>query len=633
MSRKVVVLLSLLVLATGVAAGGSKVVRTQEILDRQQLVLVALGKAPADRIIQDVNMLEVHTLQWLDHQDIVIKGERIAWVGPTGGWTGQAATVDNASGYRAVPGFVESHKHIESTHLTPDREAMLVLPQGNTSTVEDSHEFGNVTSEHNIEYWTLPEKMGSPLKIFPNIGSAIPPTPFEFTGGYYGYREVIQDMKVPRVMGLGEVMDWPSVWNPAMPGYERMWDVIQATLSSRGVVEGHGTNLASPSEASAFAAAGLSTDHQLAAADAWAKLSRGVLLELKPAPAQTIIPNLLSHGLTDWHMVALTTDDRSVLDTTTLGGMNYDIRETIKAGMPVDAAYAAASLYPAQHADLERNIGSISPGRYADVVLLRGDPKDVDIFRVYANGRPVAENGQLLPSANIPTINWNDYEWAVNTIKINRHLGASDFAILAPSGHVTVTANILTPRYYGEEPLSAVLPVVDGQVRADPAQSIVKFAIVDRYHRTVSVARMFWKNVGPSDPESAVASSVAHDHHNIWVLGSSDYAMAQAVNRLIEQQGGWALIENRRLVGSLTYEVGGLMTAQLPSVAAANEAAFFAELQKYNWYGAGWSGIKSMIFATLTCQPWKWVLVAPFQGCSSGFVNVTTGECRPVIRP
>ena len=271
---------------------------SQEILVRQKLVQTALGNEEADLVIRGATVLNVHTLTWSPNHDIVIKGQRIAWVGPAGAWKGKAAKTADAYGLYAVPGFGESHKHIESTHLTPEYEAALTLPHGNTWTVEDSHEFGNVTAEHNIEFWLMARNAGSPLKIFPNVGSAIPPTPFEFTGGQYDYRSLSRAMQNPMVVGLGEVMDWPSISNPQMPGYRRMWELIQATLDGRGVVEGHGSMMFSAGEISAFAAAGLSSDHEVREGpEVLDKLNRGVFIELRPGNMERVLPFLVRMGL------------------------------------------------------------------------------------------------------------------------------------------------------------------------------------------------------------------------------------------------------------------------------------------------------------------------------------------------
>jgi adenine deaminase len=147
--------------------------------------------------------------------DIVVKGKRIAWVGPTGQWKGECGNIVDAKGLYAVPGFGESHKHIESSLLSPEWEAALVIPMGNTWTSEGSHEFSNVSGPHNVEFWLTPEKHGSPLKIFPALGSATPPSAFEVGGGNYAYHEIDENMKASlEVQGLDEVMDWPAVSVP-----------------------------------------------------------------------------------------------------------------------------------------------------------------------------------------------------------------------------------------------------------------------------------------------------------------------------------------------------------------------------------------------------------------------------------
>ncbi|MCC5885444.1 MAG: adenine deaminase, partial [Gammaproteobacteria bacterium] len=190
----------------------------EETRARQNLTLVALGKAPADLIISGATVLNVFTLSWMEDYDIVIAGERIAWVGPRGEWGGEVAETVDASGRFAVPGFGEAHKHIESSHLTPEFEAEMVLPQGTTWIAEGSHEFANVNSEHNAEFWLKAWNAGSPLKIYPALGSATPPTAYESGGGYYGYEEVRRIIESDRrVIGLDEVMDWPAVWNPESP--------------------------------------------------------------------------------------------------------------------------------------------------------------------------------------------------------------------------------------------------------------------------------------------------------------------------------------------------------------------------------------------------------------------------------
>jgi len=215
---------------------------TDEVAIRQHLLLVSLGKQPADRAIEVGRLLAVHANHWLDNQEIIVSGRRIAYVGPIGSYRGEVATRVKYPHLSAVPGFGEVHKHIESSHLTPEFEAALVLPRGNTWTCEASHEFANVNGAKNTEFWQKARLAGSPLKVFIQPGSAVPPSAWEESGGYYGYAEQKQFLSGDlSVTSLDEVMDWPSAWDPSNPGYARMWGMIRATFEMRGVVEGHGS--------------------------------------------------------------------------------------------------------------------------------------------------------------------------------------------------------------------------------------------------------------------------------------------------------------------------------------------------------------------------------------------------------
>ena len=267
----------------------------KEVRIRQDLTLVALGKRPADKALRVGRLLDVHTRTWREDWEIVIKGRRIAWVGPAGEYQGEVAERFHEPGLSAVPGFGEVHKHIESSHLTPEWEAALVLPRGNTWTCEASHEFSNVNGPRNLEFWLEARKRGSPLKIFPLPGSAVPPTAYEWGGGYFG-RDEQRDFMAQSLMvaGLDEVMDWPAVWNPENPSYERLWGMIEATFAARGVVEGHASGLRDAASINAFAAGGPGQRSRSAdAEETWDKLARGLFIELRIYAMPEIIKFLL----------------------------------------------------------------------------------------------------------------------------------------------------------------------------------------------------------------------------------------------------------------------------------------------------------------------------------------------------
>ncbi len=598
-----------------------------ETKTRQLLVAVALGHEKADLIIRNVQVLDVQTLTWMKDQDIVIRDQRIAWVGPTGEWKGEATATHDGAGLHAVPGFGESHKHIESSLISPEWEAEMVLPLGNTWTIEASHEFSNVDGEHNVELWLEPRKHGSPLKIFPSLGSATPPTPYERGGGYYGYKEIFENIRDHRwVVGLDEVMDWPSVSDPKNPGYQRIWENIQATHDARGVVEGHGAGMTDASRISAFAAAGMTSDHETRdPEEAWRKLQRGIFLQLRNQNITASIKLFIEKGIKDWSNISFVTDDRDAAHTLEIGTLNNDIRTAIKAGAPVEAAYAMVSYYPAKHHRISEWVGSLTPGKFADVVLL-SDVNEVKIERVFADGIQVSDGKKYLLKA--PKIDWPT--WATQTINLGRTIVAKDFEIRAPTGKTQVTAAIEEPFVVTPALKTAVLPVVNGIVQRDPANNIIKAATVDRYSGKAKIGVIFWTGMGPLDPDCAVATSQSHDLHNITVIGSSDEAMAVAVNKIAGLQGGLVLVRKNEVVAYVRLEIGGLMAARPSAQVAGELEALYAAADKMKWLGA--PGFPQWVrYCMITCSPFTWRLVIPYEGNPGGLLNLATGEIRPIV--
>ena len=609
----------------------------EEALTRQRLVAVALGQAEADLVLSGATMLNVHSLQWKQDWDIVISGQRIAWTGPTGEWKGTARKVVSVQGLWAVPGFGEAHKHIESTMLSPEYEADLVLRYGTTWNIEASHEFSNVNSDRNVEFWTIPRQHGSPFKIFPSLGSATPPTGWEESGGYYGYREVrsLIDQNL-WVTGLDEVMDWSAVIKPTNPGYQRLWENIQATLDARGVVEGHGAGLTDAATICAFAAAGMSSDHEMREdQEAWDKLERGLFIEARPTNIH-LLTYLLKQGLQDWSSVCVTTDDRNAETTLRRGAMDHNIRAAIEAGVPPLVAYTLGSFNPARHFRIDHLVGSLAPGRYADVVLLSNVEK-VTIDRVYADGILVSQNYKpLLP---VPKIAWP--AWATKTVNLGGVIGADHFVIQAPAGRSTVTAAILSPFYHEPDFMTATLAVKDGVVLRDDTQAITKVALLDRYSGRTRVSRMFWKDVGMKTPNSAMCCSIVHDNHNAWVVGSADAAMAMAVNAMAAMDGGFVLVREGEVVARVRLEIGGLMTARPAEACAHDLLAMRAEMDKMEWLEKpvyrlqAFLGVEhvteALCYGFLTCQPWYWTLIPPTDRVPEGLINIRTGETHAIV--
>jgi len=614
----------------------SEITAADEAHLRRRLIQVALGRQPAERVIRVGRLLDTHTGLWRDKVELAVAHGRIAHVGPWGSFPGQAGEVVERPDLSALPGFGEVHKHIESSHLTPEHEAALVIPRGNTWTCEASHELSNVLPRHTLEFWLAARRAGSPLKVFPLPGSAVPPTAWEHGAHLDGTDQARFLSESLMVAGLDEVMDWPAVRDAENPAHDRLWSMIEASWAARAVVEGHAAGLRDPVEINAFAASGIASDHEAwTVEEAFAKLQAGLFLEIRIHTGPEIIAGLLARGLSDWSQVALATDDRPSDEVLASGATDRNVRMAIEAGLAPEVAVQLVTLNPARHMRLTQWVGSLSPGRFADIVLV-SDMARLEIAEVWAEGRLAAEGTRYC--GPLPVIDWPD--WARDTMRIGRELSAADFAIPAAPGQTRMQAAVLRPFHWTDDFLTETLDVEAGEVQRDAARAITKFAVIDRFSGQGKVARMFWKGCGPKDPDTALCCSMAHDKHNVWCVGSSDAAMALAVNACAAQGGGWVLVHEGRVVARVVYEIAGLMSARPAEDLAADMAALRAAGEKVEWmfepsfhprWGPGMP--ERLAFATLTCSPWRWNLVAPSDHAPEGLVQVQTGATHPVVWP
>jgi adenine deaminase len=290
----------------------------------------------------------------------------------------------------------------------------------------------------------------------------------------------------------------------------------------------------------------------------------------------------------------------------------------------------------ARHFRIDHWVGSLTPGRYADVVLL-SDPEKLVIDQVYADGKKVSERGKML--LPVPKIDWP--EWATKTVNLGGHITPSQFVIPAPPGREAVTAAILEATAHRPEFLTAILPVVDGVVQRDETQAITKVALLDRYSGKTRISKMFWKGVGMKTPHSAMSCSIVHDNHNAWVTGSSDEAMALAVNTMAEIDGGYVLVREGKVVSTLRLEIGGLMTARPAEAFSENLQQMRAEMERIEWLEETSFPLKeflgvehvteALIYGFLTCPPWIWIMVPPTDAVPEGFLNNRTGKTHPIV--
>ena len=583
---------------------------------RLRLMQVALGRVPADVVIDGGTLLDTHTGELLPGWGVAIAGDRIAAVGDVERHVGAGTARVSAKGLTLVPGFVDAHYHCESSRLSARRHAEVTLPQGLTAYFEGTHEIANAARGlPGVEYFVNAGRR-LPQKIYPCVSSATPPGPFETTSGYIGYAEAALAFRQwpEEARGIDEVMDLPRV----LDGSARLHGVIQAALDDRRIVAGHGSPPLGVLDG--WIAAGIMSSHSPRIAEALTMLRKGVHLQLKTERTAELFKQFLDLPLHDWRNVGLAVDDRTAADLLDRGGIDHEVRTAIALGVPPITAYQMATINNAAHWQVSHRHGLLAPGRYADVLLV-SDLEKVVVDRVYANGRLVAEKGRLTNPLDAGPIDPS----LRNSVRLSHELRASDFEILAPPNRRDVQAYVLRPRYYSRDlgPITRTLSVSGGRVQRDLPRGITKFAIVERYGKGMSMGVSFWEL---GFDRGAIAWTVNHDHHNLGVIGATDEDMAVAANRCAAIEGGYVIVQDGKVLVELPLPIAGLMSDDDPVVVAekirrldkvATELHPAPSLADHP--------TDQITFMNLTCDPWKYSLT------DLGLFNVETQAQMPVV--
>ena len=534
-----------------------------------RLIAVAAGRAPADLVIRGARLANVQTREWLDWEVAVADG-RFAYVGPDAGHCiGAGTEVVDAGGLCLIPGLCDGHMHIESGMLTPAEFAAAVIPHGTTTMFVDPHEIANVLGLEGVRLMHDEARM-QPVNIWVQMPSCAPSAPgLETTGHPISPEDVAEAMRWPGIIGLGEMMNFPGV----VAGDAQMLAEMAATAAAGKVIGGH---YAAPDLGPAFhayAAGGPADDHEgTREADAVARMRQGMRAMLRLGSAwydvEAQITAVTEKGLDPRNMI-LCTDDCHSGTLVRDGHMNRVLRHAIACGAEPLVALQMATVNTAAHFGLEREIGSIAPGRRADMILTP-DLAALEVRKVWARGRLVAEGGRLL--ARCPHLDWPA---AVReTVRLGRPLAPLDFRVPAPAGVARVTARVIgvVENQAPTRALTARMAVTDGAVLPDPDRDIALISLVERHRGTGGVVTGFVSGFGWRG-RMALASTVAHDSHHMIVVGTCAEMMAAAANRLGEVGGGvtlWAEGGERALVA---LPVAGLMSDRpAAEVAAAAEA-------------------------------------------------------------
>ena len=494
------------------------------------------GEVPADIVLRGASVFDLITGDLVE-TDVAICGDNI--VGVFGDYTGRRSI--DVTGKILVPGFIDTHLHIESSLVTPFEFDRCVTPRGITTAICDPHEIANVCGLTGIRYF-LEASALTLMDIRVQLSSCVPSTHMETAGARLEATDLIPLMDHPRVIGLAEFMNFPGVLMRD-PGCMAKLAAFQGRH-----IDGHAPLLRGY-DLNGYIAAGIRTEHEATtAAEGLEKLRKGMRVLIREGSVSKDLVALVSL-LTERHApyLCFCTDDRNPLDIAEHGHIDHMIRTAIALGAPPLAVYRAASLSAAEAFGL-RDRGLIAPGKRADIAVI--DTLEGCHASMVLAGGVVADATAFAARATIPPV-------ARHSVRAPQ-VTASDFRT---SGNRTETPVIgILPGKIITEHLSFDIPPQDGDKRPDPARDLVKIAVIERHGVNGNRATGFVRGFGLQ--RGAIASTVCHDHHNIAVVGA-DYAdMAVAANRLAEIEGGFVVAEGGRVLAELALPVAGLMSLE-----------------------------------------------------------------------
>lgn len=503
------------------------------------LIDTAAGRIPADLVIKNCRVVNVFSGR-IQEGDIAFCGGEIAGIGDYAG----KKEID-AEGRYAAPGFIDSHIHIESSYVSPEEIGRLLVPHGGTTIMADPHEIVNVCGFTGLRYM-MKAAENTVLDVKYELPSCVPATPFENSGAVIDAEAMKEFVDDERIAGLGEFMDFPGVIQAA----DGDLDKILAAKNSGKFIDGHAPGITGK-KLNAYAAARIVADHECSTLEEMQdRLDRGMYVLLRQGSAchnlRTLLPGVTPENS---RRCLLCSDDRQPKTILQEGHLDNHLRICVEEGLDPITAIRMATLNAAECFGL-KDRGAIAQGYRGDVVLL-DDLQEFHVNRVFIAGELVAEEGRYLPEVHkydISSVKGSVTLRDFSKEKFKMHLKSNLVNVIRilPGGVVTARD---TERIELDE---------KGEFIRNTEQDIVKVAVVERHHGTGNVACGFLKGYGIQ--EGAVALSIAHDSHNIIVVGVSDEEMEHAVNCLKEQEGGIVLVKDGRLIEQMPMPIAGLMS-------------------------------------------------------------------------
>ncbi len=505
-------------------------------MERQKLVQIARGDRPAAVLLKNARLVNVFTGEVYE-TDIAIRRSRIVGVGR--GYEAEAEI--DLGGKFVAPGYIDAHVHIESSMCTPLEFAKAVLPRGVTSVVTDPHEIANVLGLEGIGFMLDQAQYGR-LSMYVMASSCVPATHMGTAGARLEAYDIVNLRSNPWVLGLAEVMNYPGV----IYAEQGILDKLEAFEGS--VIDGHCPGLAGKM-LNAYVSAGVRSDHEsVTVEEAREKLRLGMTIFIREATNAHNLRDLLPLVTPEnSRHLCFCTDDRQPADLLDQGTIDYMVRVAIQEGISPITAIQMATINPAEYFGL-RDRGAIAPGRRADLIIF-SDLNNPVPEQVYRGGYLVAENGETLPTQEPP----RSIELRSS---INIRWEAVDFSIPAHGTQARVIGSI--PDQLVTENRVLEIKRANGYALADPERDILKMAVIERHRATGRMGKGFIQGIGLK--RGAIAGTVAHDHHNLVVIGADDESMMSAARAVGQMGGGLAVAVGSTVVAQLPLPVAGLMS-------------------------------------------------------------------------
>lgn len=534
--------------------------------ERMQLVEAALGKVPFDLVIRNVQLVNVF-LGEVRLGNIGVKNGRIVSINVDP--HAETEEVIEGNDMYAMPGFIDTHVHVDSTLLTPASLAEVIVPHGTTAVFADPMEIANVAGVEGIKA-LMQGSESLPYHLFIQASSRVPTAPgLETTGAEVGLDEVVELLTYQACISLGELD--PSKVLGLRPEY---FEKIMAAHERRKIANGHAAGL-SGRQLTAYASAGLLDDHEIIAyEDARERIELGMAVMVREGSTERNLEALIRGVVeerADTRHWMMCTDDKHPDEIWREGHIDFMINKAVELGLPPMQALQMATINAALHFRLEEQIGTLSPGRFADIVLA-DELTHVEPKVVLFKGRVVARDGALL--APVTAAPFPD--WLYKTVAFTKGDQPQHFRVASSGSEVTARVIEILPDQIVNKEITACLPVLDGNVCADVDQDVLKLAVVERYGKNGNIGLSFVKGFGLK--RGALASTVAHDHHNLILVGADEASMATCVRAIAEMQGGLVVVDGAEILGKLPLPIGGLLSEKpasevIESLDRLNEAA------------------------------------------------------------